>query len=367
MGRGCWFQVSDQFFVFRIVNSVAFHPDGNCIAAGTADHYVKVRREVLEEVAFVFGGEGYPLSLLRTYTNRANSHQLVWAMVSAVVSPHPISWHGPWCQQWCPPTPSVGMGHGVSSGDPPSHQLAWVMVSAVVSPHPISWHGPWCQQWCPPTPSVGMGHGVSSGVPPPHQLAWAMVSAVVSPHPISWHGSWCQQWCPPPHQLAWVMVSAVVSPHPISWHGSWCQQWCSGVSMGQWCQYTALVRTSCRHHSPTRSTVTPPPCFSSGQRDSPPPPPPHMSITTTVEASQLLPTQLPMATPLNSTCLSHQRSRSQQGGDTAISQPSRAGQEVTLTSCIIIIFWTICYSFHNSHKTCIISMCVFLCLLILSH
>ena len=26
-----------------MVNSVAFHPDGNCIAAGTADHLVKVR------------------------------------------------------------------------------------------------------------------------------------------------------------------------------------------------------------------------------------------------------------------------------------------------------------------------------------
>ena len=36
--------VVTNFFVFRIVNSVAFHPDGNCIAAGTADHYVKVRR-----------------------------------------------------------------------------------------------------------------------------------------------------------------------------------------------------------------------------------------------------------------------------------------------------------------------------------
>ena len=38
----------DHFLVFRIVNSVAFHRDGNCIAAGTADHYVKVRRGVGE-------------------------------------------------------------------------------------------------------------------------------------------------------------------------------------------------------------------------------------------------------------------------------------------------------------------------------
>lgn len=29
-------------YVFRMVNSVAFHPDGNCVAAGTADHLIKV-------------------------------------------------------------------------------------------------------------------------------------------------------------------------------------------------------------------------------------------------------------------------------------------------------------------------------------